>query len=198
LRRDDYTSSKSASTRTISVASQLHAEVAAMNVDNFVVRPKRRIVERFPKPKVWTSLTAEARSELSHEVAGLPSQVETEPEDAKRFDLLILKLQLARLNARSGFEGLRDQVIAIAEVLDEKSAIPMVREQLALLEELQSEEWWQDVTVPTENGVMEAARLYESPFTAVAPQGPDSLFTAAEVDELLAIIDSPRQSAIAA
>ncbi len=32
-------------------------------------------------------------------------------------------------------------------MLEEQANIPMVREQLVVLEELQSEEWWQDVTV---------------------------------------------------
>ena len=32
------------------VAALLHREVAAMNLDNFVVRPRRRIVEQYAKP----------------------------------------------------------------------------------------------------------------------------------------------------
>jgi type I restriction enzyme R subunit len=33
-------------------------------------------------------------------------------------------------------------------LLEEKAAIPMVREQMALIKDVQSDEWWQDVTVP--------------------------------------------------
>lgn len=40
------------------------------------------------------------------------------------------------------------------------------------------------VTHLTERGVMEAGLLYEPPFTSFAPQGPDALFTSAQVDEL--------------
>ncbi len=87
-------------------------------------------------------------SELSHEVAGLPSELEAEAEEAKRFDLLLLNLQLARLRSEPGFERLRDQVKEIAGLLEEKSAIPMVREQMALIQEVQTDEWWQDVTIP--------------------------------------------------
>ena len=36
----------------------------------------------------------------------------------------------------------------IAGLLEEKSAIPMVREQMALIQDVQTDEWWQDVTVP--------------------------------------------------
>jgi type I restriction enzyme R subunit len=48
----------------------LQRETAAMNLDNFVVRPRRRIVEKYAKPEAWAVLSPEALSALSHEVAG--------------------------------------------------------------------------------------------------------------------------------
>lgn len=131
-----------------SIAELLQREVAAMNLDNFVVRPHRRLVEKYAKPEAWVVLANEALAELSHEVAGLPSELEPENEAAKRFDLLALNLQLALLRVEPGFARLRDRVKEIAGLLEEKSAIPMVREQMALIQDLQSDEWWQDVTVP--------------------------------------------------
>ena len=130
------------------VGELLHAEVAAMNLDNFVVRPKRRIVERYAKPEAWMALTPEALTELAHEVAGLPAELDAEAEEAKRFDLLILTLQLAQLRSEPRFERLRDQVMAIAGLLEEKSTIPMVQAQMGLIQDVQTDEWWQDVTIP--------------------------------------------------
>ena len=129
-------------------ADRLHREVAAMNLDNFVVRPKRRVVERYAARAAWAVLSPEALTELANEVAGLPSELDPEAEEAKRFDLLILNLQLARLRSEPSFTRLRDQVKAIAGLLEEKSAIPMVRDQMALIQDVQTDEWWQDVTVP--------------------------------------------------
>jgi type I restriction enzyme R subunit len=133
----------------IAVATLLHGEVAAMNLDNFVVRPKRRLIEKYAQVAAWTKLSDEALTELSHDVAGLPSELEPEPEEAKRFDLLVLNLQLAHLRSEHAFERLRDQVKAIAGLLEEKSAIPMVRAQMELIADVQTDEWWQDVTTPT-------------------------------------------------
>jgi type I restriction enzyme R subunit len=38
--------------------------------------------------------------------------------------------------------------MGIAGLLEEKASIPMVREQLALIQDIQTDEWWQDVTTP--------------------------------------------------
>jgi type I restriction enzyme R subunit len=130
------------------VAEALRAEVAAMSLDNFIVRPHRRLVERFAKPEPWSLLSRETARELAESVAGLPSEREAELEEAKRFDLLALRLQLARLTGASEFERLRERVTEIVARLSEKDAIPMVRDQMALIQDVLSDAWWQDVTVP--------------------------------------------------
>lgn len=130
------------------IAEILQQEVAAMNLDNFVVRPHRRLVEKYAAPEAWAKLSPEAVTELSREVAGLPSQLDPENEEARQFDLLVLNLQLALLRSEPGFERLSDRVKEIAGILAEKSAIPIVQEQMELIEAVQSEEWWQDVTAP--------------------------------------------------
>ena len=40
----------------------------------------------------------------------------------------------------------------------------------------------------TENGVMEAARLYESPFTDISQQGPEALFLPGKVTEMVRVL----------
>ena len=140
------------------IAQVLWCEVASMNVDNFVIRPKRQLVEKYAKQESWRELTENNLMELAHEVAGLPSQLEAEDEESKRFDLLILNLQLAVLRSENSFERLRDQVKVIASLLEEKSTIPMVREQMPLIQDLQTDEWWLDVTTPMLESVRKRLR----------------------------------------
>ena len=48
----------------------------------------------------------------------------------------------------------------------------------------------------TANGVMEVARLYESPFTDHPPQGPDMIFSDEQIDGLVEILGEVWQRAI--
>src|SRR5688572_20464397 len=141
------------------VAALLQREVAAMNIDNFLVRRQRRLVEKYARPEAWLALAMEAIAELSRDVAGLPTELDPGNEEAKRFDLLALNLQLALLRAEPGFERLRDRVKEIAGLLSEKDAIPMVREQMPLIQDVQSDEWWQDITVPMLEAMRRRLRL---------------------------------------
>jgi len=48
----------------------------------------------------------------------------------------------------------------------------------------------------TEQGVMSARLLYESPFTDIAPTGPDGLFDGAQVERLLAALHEVETAAL--
>lgn len=135
-------------------ANFLHAQVAAMNIDNFVVRPQRKLVEKYAKQEAWKSLGAEQFSELAQNVADLPTELTDEDEDAKRFDLLILHTQLTILQAKPDFASLRDRIIAIASALEEQPAIPVIKAQMVLIQSMTGEEWWEDVTI----AMLETAR----------------------------------------
>jgi type I restriction enzyme R subunit len=141
------------------VSAILQAEVAAMNVENFVVRPRRKVVEKYQQKRAWSSLDSSSLGELSQQVAGLPSEQEPEGQEAKRFDLLLLKLQLAVLKNQPSFGRLSQQVKGIASLLEDKSSIPLVQKQLPLIQDLQSDEWWVNVTAALLESVRRKLRL---------------------------------------
>ena len=133
----------------------MHTYVTAMNLDNFIVRGKRRTVERYKDAGAWNELTDAMRDELLDEVAPLPSEVKGEPEEAKRFDLLIFNLQLALLKGSKSFDRLKKQLIEIASALDEQTAIPIIAAQHPLILDILSDPWWEGVTV----SLLELVRL---------------------------------------
>ena len=120
-----------------------------MNLDNFVVRPKRRVVEKYAKPEAWAVLSPEALTELVARGGGAAVGAGPGGRGGEAIRSAHARACSSRcLRSEPGFARLRDQVKEIAGLLEEKSAIPMVREQMALIQDVQTDEWWQDVTVP--------------------------------------------------
>jgi type I restriction enzyme R subunit len=141
------------------VADILQSEVASMNTENFVVRPHRKLVEKYGKAEAWAAMDESDVITLAHSVASLPTELPAEPEEARRFDLLILSLQLAILRTEPGFAAVRNRVKTIAGLLEDYSSIPGVAEQMNLLAELQRDEWWEGVTLPMLENVRKRLRL---------------------------------------
>ena len=132
----------------VDTAGLLHGAVAGMSLENFVVRPKRRWVETWSKLESWNQIGQEQFQEIGAHLSGLPTALRDDDEDAKRFDLLMLRVQLSALNAEPGFDRLKKQVRDLADGLLELGSIPAVRDQMLLIEAVSGDEWWQDVTLP--------------------------------------------------
>ncbi|MCR9294970.1 MAG: restriction endonuclease subunit R, partial [bacterium] len=49
-----------------------------------------------------------------------------------------------------------------------------------------------------DHGIVDVSLLYESPFTDIAPQGPDAIFTSEQVDRIMQLLDDIRATATAA
>lgn len=135
--------------------AQLRETIAGMNLDNFVVRQRRRTVEKYLKLDAWISIDAEAREELVDQVAPLPTAKRHGTEEAKRFDLLMFSLELALLKGSKRFAALKTQLLEIASALEEQTAIPGIAAQATLIEEIQTDPWWEGVIVP----LLELVRL---------------------------------------
>ena len=103
-------------------------------------------MEEFSNRERWEQVSEDDVEEIAESLAPLPNGLPTENRLAKEFDLLCLKLQLSILKRTNDFVRLRDQVRDLSSQLEEKRDIPMVRDQLSLIEEVQAEDWWADVT----------------------------------------------------
>jgi type I restriction enzyme R subunit len=131
-----------------SAARTLQDIVGGLNTENFIVRQHRRAVEKYSEPKVWEKIDDEKRKELVEEIAPLPSSHMLGTEDAKRFDLLMFSLELALLKGSKRFDTLRKQLLEIASALEDQTGIPAIAQHAALIEEIQTEQWWEGITVP--------------------------------------------------
>jgi type I restriction enzyme R subunit len=125
---------------------ELHQHVASMEENNFLVRKHLQQVETFSNREKWNNLTSQDKETIINSLIPLPNSLPPENPRIKNFDLLCLKVQLAVLKNTDDFEKLRDQIRDLLARLEAKKTIPAVKEKLNLIEEVQQESWWQDVT----------------------------------------------------
>ena len=131
-----------------SLADTLHRDVAAMDLDNFLVRAKRKAVERFAKREEWEQLEEPDVETLESDVAALPNTLDPEKTETLMFDFTSLRLQIAHLeNDVTTFARLKTTVVTIASLLEEKTSIAKVKAQLKFLQALQNDEFWEGATL---------------------------------------------------
>jgi type I restriction enzyme R subunit len=107
----------------------------------------RRYVEKYSLGDAWSKVDADARHELIDHVAGLPSAVVDDDLAAKQFDLLVYRTELAMLRVESAFQGFTTKIIEIASLLEELGNVPMVAGEMTFILEVQTDEFWQDITL---------------------------------------------------
>jgi type I restriction enzyme R subunit len=163
-----------------STAEMLHERVAAMNVDNFIVRPHRQAVERYVKAEAWQNLGADDFDTLAGRVASLPTQVHDDDEEAKRFDMLLLRAQLSVLQARPDFVTLRQKIQTIAVHLEDEMAIPAIKAEALLIHAVAGDDWWEDVTV----SMLETVRRRLRALIKLLPKGQKKVVYTDFEDEL--------------
>ncbi|PTA68606.1 hypothetical protein C8263_07390 [Deinococcus arcticus] len=127
-------------------ADALHARVSGIPLESFMVRQVRDHVEPFQQRSRWDALTELDHLDLQRHVSGLPSAVQTGDEGARRFDELVVKLQLARQTGSKTAAGLQRRVQRMAEGLAGKASIPDVAAQGPLLAQLQDPAIWTALT----------------------------------------------------
>lgn len=68
---------------------------------------------------------------------------------------LMFSLELALLKGSKRFDALRKQLLEIASALEDQTGIPAIAQHAVLIEEIQTDQWWEGVTVP----LLELVRL---------------------------------------
>jgi type I restriction enzyme R subunit len=136
-----------------SLTTGLHGEVAAMNRENFIVRMHLEAVNRYREREAWEQLSDADHERLQREVAGLPSEIDTDEIESRMFDLTALRMQLALAEGNTGvYENHRQRMVEIAMLLEEKTTIPAVKAQLGYLASMQESEFWEGMNL---NGLEE-------------------------------------------
>jgi type I restriction enzyme R subunit len=135
---------------------QLHQQVRNLNRDRFQVNMNLRYVEQFSDHKNWGNLTETALIELKNHIANLVIPEKDDHELARRFDIIMLNLQLAKVVAKDGSKFI-SKVARIAHDLS-KVNVPEVANKSLLLKELQTDAFWKKVYVKRLEEVRQSVR----------------------------------------
>jgi type I restriction enzyme R subunit len=118
-----------------------------LNTDSFIVRQHWREIEKYKDPNAWNALSDLDIKELFDHIAPLMSETDQD-EMAKRFDVLMLDIQLAVLNGEKKQAGLILKVVNTAKKLSKKASIPTVNQKMDFIREAQDKEFWQAGDIP--------------------------------------------------
>ncbi len=145
--REEYSSSDEQRKLAATYIDELNKSVSGLDRDRFVVKAKRRQVEEFSNKARWQSLRKSDQLDINTHLSALILPDENDDEFAKRFDILILRFQLALLTGAQSTESFVFKINGLAGDLLKKLNIPEVKAQEQLLRDAQSESFWQAMTV---------------------------------------------------
>lgn len=126
---------------------QLIQQTQALNTESFIVRQHWEAVDKYQDPNSWNALSDLDLHELFTHIAPLMSETDQD-EMAKRFDALMLELQLSVLIGEKKQAALIKKVVTTAAKLSKKAAIPSVAQKMDTINEVQDKTYWQKATIP--------------------------------------------------
>jgi type I restriction enzyme R subunit len=130
-----------------SYLDELFQLVAALDSDRFVVKAEMRTVAEYSNKVRWDNLSKSDQLEINSHLSQLVLPRKEDDELARRFDILVLKYQLALLTGAYSTDGYLIKISDAAKSLLKKQNIPAVAMQAALLKELQTEPFWQAINI---------------------------------------------------
>ena len=123
----------------------LHAQVSQLSRARIDVRAHLQTIEPYREREAWVCLSDLDVAELKGIAHLLPRPKENEA--AKKFDVLMLYLQLEQVDSTVKADNSRASVIKIAQLLEKKATIPAVRERMETIKEVQTAAFWDHCTL---------------------------------------------------
>lgn len=124
----------------------LMAQVNALNTKHISVRQNIEVVDRFKNKESWVALSAMDVLDLKNKVARLILP-EKDNEAAKKFDAIMLYIQLSVIDSSVNADRYKTKVEIIANKLQEKVTIPQVQAKLDLIKEISMPSFWENVSL---------------------------------------------------
>ena len=126
---------------------ELHAAVAGLDRERVEVRKELEFVVKYHPKEAWLGMSEITAREISQHLSHLEAAPRDGQELARRFDLLILQLQLAFISKDSRQTKFISKIAGTAVALQVKGNIPQVAAQMPLIQSVQTETYWKGINV---------------------------------------------------
>ncbi len=137
---------------------ELHAAVAVLDHNRFIVKAKLRTVVEYSDKARWQQISRSDMLEINTDLSSLVLPNPEDDEKARRLDVLILTFQIALLSGAYSMERYVNKISTIAAELLKKQNIAEVAAQVPTLKSLQTEAFWKAVNVNRLDEVRQALR----------------------------------------
>lgn len=133
---------------------QLHDDIKQMMLEqvqnlsdsHISVREHWDSVSRMKRPENWQYISLVDVEVLKEEISPLLVKSQTD-EGAKRFDLLVLTVELSRISEKVNATRSIRSIITIAQALSEKAVIPQINAKMDTIQMVLSDVLWENITL---------------------------------------------------
>lgn len=135
----------------------LHKAIQQLDKSRFQVAMNLKYVDEFNERSRWNNLNSNDVHVIETNLSELPI-AETVNEMARRFDLMMLKLQIATLMMSGNKKKYEETLIDIAEGLSQKYTIPAVLRAKPLIENIKKQDFYKGISQKKLDSVREELR----------------------------------------
>lgn len=128
------------------IKTLLKEQVASLSDSHISVREKWADVSHFKDNDSWTYISEVDVNTLSNVIAPLLPK-NTLDESAKKFDLLVMLIELSLIGGEGNATKAVHSVQTIAEKLQEKATLPQVQAKIGTIKEVLTDVAWQNVSL---------------------------------------------------
>lgn len=121
-------------------------QVQALQETHVSVRQHLAVVNKYRKAESWQYLSPVDREEVKKEIPALLVRNTTD-ESAKKFDVLMLNIELSKLATEINAVRSQNKVVQIAGLLQERASIPQVADKIKTINELTLPSFWKAPTL---------------------------------------------------
>ncbi len=122
--------------------------ICELSYDLVSVRLKTQYVEKFSDADSFITLSETDKHELTKHIAPLITSDDMD-ESAKRFDNFMYGIMLADMEQLSNMKYMKKQLCNIAILLEKKSTIPQVQQKIKLIKDIQTDDFWENISILT-------------------------------------------------